>query len=112
MLLTFRHENENLLPIFLSVFVLTVGDAVFSAWEVKMGWMTEGNILIRDAVMNYPVETSTIIALLVGIVLYGIWQVQHRIAWLRNAMISILVVKAGIIAYHLYGIILIASSYR
>jgi hypothetical protein len=100
----YTHKHDNLLTILITIFILTVGDAFFSAFEVKRGWMTEGNLLIRDAVMSYPIETGAIIAFVVGLILLGVWQIRHKIAWLRNAMISVMVVKSGIIVYHLVGI--------
>jgi hypothetical protein len=93
-----------MLAIFVSIFLLTVGDAIFSAWEVKMGWMTEGNVLIQNAVMSYPVLTCTLAALAVGAVLFGIWKVRHRIKWLPSAMIGLLVIKSGVMLYHFVGV--------
>lgn len=94
-------EVIGLKKIFVSVFVLTILDAVATIAGVKSGWVEEGNPFVQSAMTNRPILTGLIVCLLIGAVLCGVYRVRYKVRWLAYAMGGVLMIKLGIMALHI-----------
>lgn len=90
--------------LFISIYILTMLDAICTSIGVTGGVIEEGNPLVQSAMMLHPVITGAAVCAAIGLVLYGIWKVRDKVKWLPYALGLVLAVKVGIMGMHLYWI--------
>lgn len=87
---------------FITIFILTVADAICTAVGVINGWLIEGNVLLARAVTDSPILACSATALAVGLLLLWIWNIKDKIKWLKYPIIIILCEKIIIMVMHVF----------
>lgn len=84
--------------VYISVFILTVFDAIATWYGVTMGYITEGNALVRALFELSIPGTCLMVVVVTGLLLY--WISTHKYRWIPYAMMGVLAVKILIAALH------------
>jgi hypothetical protein len=95
----FYTANQSVL-IYLFVFLLTIFDAICTAFGISHGYITEGNPVVSWFMDKSVWGTCIGAIVIVGLILYWISQQDYK--WIRYAMIPVLIVKIGIAGMHIY----------
>jgi hypothetical protein len=84
--------------VYISVFLLTVFDAIATWYGVTMGYITEGNAMIRQLFEISIPGTCLMVVIVTGALLY--WISTHKYRWIPYAMMGVLAIKLLIAALH------------
>lgn len=95
--------------LFITIYILTILDAICTITGVQLGFVEEGNPFVQSAMQNYPILTGLTVVLVIGAVLYGIYRVRHKIRWIGYAMVGVLAIKMAIIGLHVNWIVQIVK---
>lgn len=86
--------------LFIAIYILTIADITLTAAGVRMGYITEANPVLQGMMHTCPILTGTVMCVLIGAVMYGVYRARDKIRWLRYPMGGMLVVKMAIIGLH------------
>jgi hypothetical protein len=84
--------------IYIFIFILTLGDVVFTVWGVVNKHIEEANPLLANVMHSYPVLTGIGVLVFAGLLL--IFLSKQRIKWLGYAVGGLLVIKIGVMFLH------------
>jgi hypothetical protein len=91
--------------IFISIFILTVADAIFTALGVRSGYIEEANPLLQKLFESSPEFASVLIALISTALLILIYKYQNRIRWIDTVLVLMFLIKLGVLGLHFRWII-------
>lgn len=86
--------------IYIAIFILTIGDALFTTLGVKEGVIEEANPLLQNIFHASPECAASMIVLGVGLFLLLIYKYQYRIPWIKYALVGLFFVKVGVLGLH------------
>jgi len=86
--------------IYISIFIMTIADAIFTALGVKDGVIEEANPLLQSMFHASPELAAALVVVGVGLLLLLIYKVQHRIKWIGYGLGVMFAVKLWILLLH------------
>jgi len=87
--------------LFISIFILTIVDAVCTAIGVHLGVVEEANPFFQRVVMAQPVLASTAVCIGVGGILYLVYRLRDKVRFMVPLMVGLLIVKLVVVGIHL-----------
>jgi hypothetical protein len=91
--------------IYISIFILTVADALFTTLGVKMGYVEEANPFLQKAFHASPEAVAIMAVMFVTALLMLIYKFHNNVKWLNFALLPLFIVKVGVLALHFNWII-------
>ena len=87
------------------ILILTLLDCVSTAIGIKLGIIEEANPIWENLITAYPIITALFICIIVGILLWLIYQASNQIKWLKWGVFGLLIAKTIIVILHSVDII-------
>ncbi len=95
--------------IFITIFILTALDVVFTHLGLQSGIICEANPLMGFLIEKCRIFAYVMILFFVAAALYFLYRAQVRVRWLQRALTILLAVKASVILLHLQWILNLLS---
>ena len=86
--------------IYISIFAMTIADAIFTTLGVKDGVIEEANPVLQQLFRASPELAALLVVLGVGLLMLLIYKVRHKIRWINYGLGVMFAVKLGILALH------------
>lgn len=93
--------------LYVSIYLLTAADLIFTYAGLQQGAIEEANPLMNFFFSRWPLFTVLGVLLAAALILFFLYSVRERVKWLTQALTFIMVFKIFVILLHSYWIILI-----
>ena len=89
--------------IYIFIFILTLGDVIFTVWGVVNNYIEEANPLLANVMHSYPVLTGIGVLVFAGLSL--LYLSKQKFKWLSYALKGLVITKMFVLALHVNWII-------